>query len=54
MTNAPVQPNRIITVLNEELAALSDEMFIKFSIDGTGPPPADPALVSVCWVEAGK
>ncbi|MEZ8915590.1 efflux RND transporter permease subunit [Vibrio lentus] len=38
---------QIITALNEELAALSDDMFIKFSIDAGGPPPGDPVEVRV-------
>ncbi|WP_372385381.1 efflux RND transporter permease subunit [Vibrio sp. BS-M-Sm-2] len=38
---------QIITALNEELASLSDEMFIKFSIDAGGPPPGDPVEVRV-------
>ncbi|MBY7729292.1 efflux RND transporter permease subunit [Vibrio splendidus] len=38
---------QIITSLNEELASLSDEMFIKFSIDAGGPPPGDPVEVRV-------
>ncbi|WP_060980982.1 efflux RND transporter permease subunit [Vibrio splendidus] len=38
---------QIITTLNEELASLSDEMFIKFSIDAGGPPPGDPVEVRV-------
>ncbi|MEG3219699.1 efflux RND transporter permease subunit [Vibrio gigantis] len=38
---------QIIASLNEELASLSDEMFIKFSIDAGGPPPGDPVEVRV-------
>ncbi|MGR5335891.1 efflux RND transporter permease subunit [Vibrio gigantis] len=38
---------QIITALNEELASLSDDMFIKFSIDAGGPPPGDPVEVRV-------
>lgn len=38
---------QIITALNEELAALSGDMFIKFSIDAGGPPPGDPVEVRV-------
>ncbi|WP_061015695.1 efflux RND transporter permease subunit [Vibrio splendidus] len=38
---------QIITTLNKELASLSDEMFIKFSIDAGGPPPGDPVEVRV-------
>ncbi|MFS1909092.1 efflux RND transporter permease subunit [Vibrio lentus] len=38
---------QIITALNEELVALSDDMFIKFSIDAGGPPPGDPVEVRV-------
>ena len=38
---------QIIASLNEQLSALSEEMFIKFSIDAGGPPPGDPVEVRV-------
>lgn len=38
---------QIIASLTEQLSALSDEMFIKFSIDAGGPPPGEPVEVRV-------
>ncbi|RPF23663.1 efflux RND transporter permease subunit [Vibrio crassostreae] len=38
---------QIIASLNEELAQLSGDMFIKFSIDAGGPPPGEPVEVRV-------
>ncbi|KAB0301506.1 efflux RND transporter permease subunit [Vibrio fortis] len=38
---------QIIVSLTEQLSALSDEMFIKFSIDAGGPPPGEPVEVRV-------
>ncbi|WP_373952264.1 efflux RND transporter permease subunit [Vibrio pomeroyi] len=46
---------QIITALNEELAGLSEDMFIKFSIDAGGPPPGDPVEVRVLGgTESGR
>ncbi|QFT12097.1 efflux RND transporter permease subunit [Vibrio sp. THAF190c] len=38
---------QIIASLTEQLSALSDEMFIKFSVDAGGPPPGEPVEVRV-------